>query len=523
MEFEKTSGDIKAIDKKVVHKVCSGQVILSLAIALKELVENSIDAGATVIDIVVKEYGSEFIEVSDNGSGIQKSNFKELALKHYTSKIENFSDLEKLGTLGFRGEALSSLCALAELEIITKHKSDEVASKISYDQNGIIKNITQMARQVGTTATLRNLFSSLPVRKKEFMKNLKREYGKMIQLLTAYCLVSKGIKFTCTNINNKGARQVVLSTQGSQSYRENIISIFGSKQISALIDVDILPPSELILNDFGIQHLKEKPLPFKLEFLISSGMHGSGRSTSDRQFFYINSRPVDSSKIAKVINDAYKEFNANQYPFIFLNIISQDTLVDVNVTPDKRQIFIENEKFLFATLKMSLLEAFKLFPSKILTQSNITTFTDSFTSENAKRKSTGSDFLNNFRKKSKRDSSNINLTFSEMEDNKQVKTADQKSGISNDNHFVEKEIIIKKELQSNSQTTKNVTKIMDIKVDNFFRDIKLKYVEEKTHEEILPKNDIDFKFEEENILCKNNINNESFDDTKKKRFYDNIR
>lgn len=116
------------------------------------------------------------------------------ALKHYTSKIRHFDDLVNLETLGFRGEALSSLCALSNLVVTTKHISAQFGVKLTYDQNGKIAEKSTVAREQGTTVTLTNLFSTLPVRRKEFMKNLKREFGKMCQMLYAYCLVSKGIK-----------------------------------------------------------------------------------------------------------------------------------------------------------------------------------------------------------------------------------------------------------------------------------------------------------------------------------------
>lgn len=117
-----------------------------------------------------------------------------VALKHYTSKIKKFEDLASLHTLGFRGEALSSLCALSNVTILTKHVAAEYASLITYDQNGHITKVDIGAREQGTTVSLRNLFLKLPVRRKEFMKNLKREFHKMCQLLHGYCLVSKGIR-----------------------------------------------------------------------------------------------------------------------------------------------------------------------------------------------------------------------------------------------------------------------------------------------------------------------------------------
>jgi DNA mismatch repair protein PMS2 len=187
--------------------------------------------------------------------------------------------------LGFRGEALSSLCALSDLTILTKHSTSEHATKITYDRNGRIINETLCAREQGTTVTLENLFSTLPVRRKEFMKNLKREFNKMCHLLYAYCLVSKGVKFSCTNTTNKGSRNTVVSTDGLSSIRENIINVFGAKQISSLIEVDSVRPEEPILSEYGIQLVEGEPLPFSFDLFVSSVMHGSGRSTNDRQFF----------------------------------------------------------------------------------------------------------------------------------------------------------------------------------------------------------------------------------------------
>lgn len=148
--------------------------------------------------------------MSDNGSGVKHENFQALskysptifiyilntasALKHHTSKIREFSDLESVETLGFRGEALSSLCALSDLSITTKHCDVDIGNKIMYDHEGNIMSNVPVARETGTTVCLTNLFSTLPVRRKEFLKNLKREFSKMCQLLYAYCLVSKGIR-----------------------------------------------------------------------------------------------------------------------------------------------------------------------------------------------------------------------------------------------------------------------------------------------------------------------------------------
>lgn len=418
-----TADVIQPINKETVHRICSGQVVLSVAIAVKELVENAIDANATNIEIRLKEYGSELVEVSDNGTGVRKENFAALTLKHYTSKIRQFSDLEFVSTLGFRGEALSSLCALCDLSIITKHESAEVATKLQYDHSGHIINQTPIARSQGTTVSLANLFSTLPVRRKEFIKNLKREYNKMCQLLYAYCLVSKGIKFTCSNQTAKGSKSTVVATQGLNSVRDNIVGVFGSKQISTLIEIELTEPEEKILQEYSIRRATADPLPFKLECYISSAMHGSGRSATDRQFYYINSRPCEPSKISKLVNEIYRQFNGNQYPFVYMNIMMESNQIDVNVTPDKRQIFMEQEKLLLATIKASLLEAFKVFPSTYKVQNvevskqigeNSTSprGTKRSLSEFAKSPTDSKSFLNSFRKKPK-DDNNANSTLKE--------------------------------------------------------------------------------------------------------------
>ncbi|KAF5272790.1 hypothetical protein FQA39_LY07817 [Lamprigera yunnana] len=355
--------DIKPINSNTVHRICSGQVVFNLAIAVKELVENAIDAKATKIEVRLTEYGSELVEVSDNGSGVRSDYFQALTLKHHTSKLKQFNDLESLETLGFRGEALSSLCALSSVVITTRHASSEYGTKISYDSNGVITHTVPAPREIGTTVSLESLFSSLPVRRRAFTKNLKKEYVKMCQLLYAYCLVSKGVKFTCTNMTRGQVRSVFVSTEGSNSVRENVISVFGTKQITSLLEINMIDPEEDVLNEYKIKLLPGEPLSFNFELIISSAVHGSGRSTNDRQFFYVNDRPCEPSKIIKLVNEIYKQFNPHQYPFVFLNIIMEKSCVDVNVTPDKRQIFLEKEKVLLATLKTSLLEVFKSCPS----------------------------------------------------------------------------------------------------------------------------------------------------------------
>ncbi|XP_050526436.1 mismatch repair endonuclease PMS2 isoform X2 [Daktulosphaira vitifoliae] len=347
------SSAIKPISKLDIHKICSGQVVLNLATAVKELIENSLDAKSLFVEIKLKEFGKDLIEVIDNGVGVHPDNFEGLGLKHHTSKIQDFSDLSSVETFGFRGEALSSLCALSDVIVITKHSSQICGTKLVFDHQGLIKSQVPYPRQVGTTVTLLNLFSTLPVRHKEFQRNLKKEFGKMIQVITGYCLVATSVKILCSN-QSKTLNNILLSTHGRSTVLENISCIFGSKQTSNLLVIKKVIPEEIYVET---QHF------FEIDGYISNCDHSCGRSSKDRQFYFINSRPCEPLKIIKIVNEIYHQYNQNQYPFVYLNILIERAQVDVNVTPDKRQIFLTNEKYLLTILRASLNKLYESIPS----------------------------------------------------------------------------------------------------------------------------------------------------------------
>ncbi|XP_026869287.1 mismatch repair endonuclease PMS2 isoform X1 [Electrophorus electricus] len=356
---------IKAIDKQSVHQICSGQVVLSLATAVKELVENSIDAGATNVDIRLKDNGVDLVEVSDNGRGVEEDNFVGLTLKHHTSKLRDFSDLTHVETFGFRGEALSSLCALSDLSVVTCHESSHVGTRLVFDRSGRLTQRAPHPRQQGTTVTLQQLFSTLPVRHKEFQRNIKKEYSKMIHVLQSYCVISTGVRVTCTNQIGQGKRSTVLCTSGSPSMRDNIGALFGPKQLQSLIPFQQISPTDNIKEDYGLNGEELPKDLFIISGYVSQADHGVGRSATDRQFFFINKRPCDPSKVSKLVNEVYHMFNRHQYPFVALNISVASECVDVNVTPDKRQIFLQEEKLLLAILKSSLLAMYETGVNKI--------------------------------------------------------------------------------------------------------------------------------------------------------------
>ncbi|XP_028383904.1 mismatch repair endonuclease PMS2 [Phyllostomus discolor] len=349
---------IKPIDRRSVHQICSGQVVLSLSSAVKELVENSLDAGATNIDLRLKDYGVDLIEVSDNGCGVEEENFEGLTLKHHTSKIQEFADLTQVETFGFRGEALSSLCALSDVTISTCHSSAKVGTRLVFDHNGKIVQKTPYPRPRGTTVSVQQLFYTLPVRHKEFQRNIKKEFAKMVHVLHAYCIISTGIRVSCTNQVAQGRRQPVAGTSGSSSIRDNIGCVFGQKQLQSLIPFVQLPPSDAVCEEFGLSGSDALHGLFHVSGFISHCTHGVGRSSTDRQFFFINWRPCDPAKVSRLVNEVYHMYNRHQYPFVVLNISVDSECVDINVTPDKRQILLQEEKLLLAVLKTSLLGMF---------------------------------------------------------------------------------------------------------------------------------------------------------------------
>lgn len=337
MEKDNGSPVVRAINKSVVHRICSGQVILDLSSAVKELVENSLDAGASSIEICLKEYGEESFKVIDNGCGISPTNFKVLALKHHTSKIGDFADLQSLKTYGFRGEALSSLCALGSLTIETRTKDEPIGTHLTFAHSGLVTAEKKTARQVGTTVTVEKLFSNLPVRSKEFSRNIRREYGKLISLLNAYAVIAKGVRLQCTNLSGKSSKSMVLKTQGSGSLKDNIITVFGLSTFQSLETLSL--------------SLSEG---CRVEGFLSKTGYGNGRNSGDRQYFYVNGRPVDVPKLSKLVNELYRTSNSKQYPVAIMNFIIPTTTYDINVTPDKRKVFFSDEGSLMVSLREAI-------------------------------------------------------------------------------------------------------------------------------------------------------------------------
>ncbi|PKX99147.1 ATP-binding mismatch repair protein PMS1 [Aspergillus novofumigatus IBT 16806] len=331
---------IKAIEARSVHQIQSGQVIVDLCSVVKELVENSLDAGATSIEVRFKNNGLDSIEVQDNGSGISPENYENVALKHYTSKLSSYEDLSRLHTFGFRGEALSPK-----------------ATKLEFETSGKLSKTQVVAGQKGTTASVEGLFKKLPVRRRELEKNIKREYGKVLNLLHAYACISTGVRFSVRNTVGKNRNVVVFSTNGNQTTKENIANVYGAKTLLALIPLDLT--LEFEPSAAGRRTAEGELHIIRVKGHISRPVFGEGRQTPDRQMFFVNSRPCGLPQIAKAFNEVYKSFNVSQSPFVFADLHMDTNAYDVNVSPDKRTILLHDAGALIDSLKQSLTEMFE--------------------------------------------------------------------------------------------------------------------------------------------------------------------
>lgn len=359
---------------------------------VKELVENGVDAGATnigkpqsimlswwslliiILEIRFKNQGLDSIEVQDNGGGISPDNYETLALKHYTSKLSTYEDLTSLETFGFRGEALSSLCALSRFSVTTCLASDAPkGSRLEFETSGKLRGTSVIAAQKGTTVHIEGLFHNLPVRRRELERNIKREWNKVIGVLNQYACILTGVKFTVSQQPNKGKKIVLFSTKGNNTTRENIVNVFGAKTLTVLIALELkleLEPTSAPSQRRSTQE-NGSTKEIQVRGHVSRPTHGEGRQTPDRQMFFVNGRPCGLPQFAKVFNEVYKTYNSSQSPFIFADIQLDTHLYDVNVSPDKRTIMLHDQSRLLDNLRESLVALFEAQDYSIpLTQLN---------------------------------------------------------------------------------------------------------------------------------------------------------
>ena len=316
--------EIQLLDQATINQIAAGEVIDRPSSVVKELLENAIDAKAKAITVEIKDGGISFIRITDNGCGIEKDQVRKAFLRHATSKLHTIDDLLDIGSLGFRGEALSSIAAIAQVELISK--PPEAMLGISYQiEDGEEKSLTQIGAPDGTTILVRNLFYHVPARKK-FLKTAATEGNYINQLMENMAMLRPDISMRFIN-----GGQNKLYTSGNGRLKDLIYTIYGREISSNVLEINYECPLFAVTGYIG------KPI-------ISRG---------NRTFenYYINGRFVKSRLIAAAIEQAYKPFMMqHRYPFTVLHIKIKPELIDVNVHPAKMEVRFQQENEIYELL-----------------------------------------------------------------------------------------------------------------------------------------------------------------------------
>lgn len=331
---------INVLDAQTVNKIAAGEVVDRPASVVKELVENAIDAGATAVAIEIKDGGISFIRVTDNGEGIARSQVPTAFLAHATSKIQSVEDLLSVTSLGFRGEALSSIAAVAKVELLTKSKEDFLGTR--YVIEGALEKVFDDAGVPdGTTFIVRDLFFNTPARRK-FLKSAQTEASYVIEHIEHAMLSNPNISFKLT-VNGK----VKLQSSGNGNMLDVIYSIYGRDIANAVIPVSA--------NNYDM----------KVTGFI--GKPELSRGNRNFMLYFINGRPVKSKVINNACEEAFKQYlMLHKYPLLFLYIEMPSHLLDVNVHPQKMEIrFLEEQEvysFIKDTVSVALSERELIVP-----------------------------------------------------------------------------------------------------------------------------------------------------------------
>ena len=303
---------IHVLDSRTIDRIAAGEVVERPASVVKELVENAIDAGSTAITVEVKEGGIEFIRVTDNGCGIEREQLPTAFLRHATSKIEDADDLNHIASLGFRGEALSSIAAVSRVEIITKRKENLTGTRMVLE-GAKEQSIDEIGAPDGTTFLMRNLFFNTPVRRK-FLKQPATEGSYITDLMEHLALSRPDISFKFVLGN-----QTRFHTSGNGDLREVIYRIYGREIAAQLV------PIQMEENGIKVEGYLGKPV------LV--------RSNRNFEIYFINGRFIRSGVIAKAIEEGYKQYlMQHKFPLCVLHITMDTETVDVNVHPSKMDV-----------------------------------------------------------------------------------------------------------------------------------------------------------------------------------------
>lgn len=334
---------IRLLDSKTINKIAAGEVVESPKSVVKELTENAIDAGASSVTVEIKEGGISYIRVTDNGSGIPKEQVKSAFLRHATSKMSQIEDLEHIFTLGFRGEALASIAAVAQVEMLTKTKDEETGTRICIGA-GEIETMEDAACREGTSITVKNLFYNVPARRK-FLKKPATESGYVSDLMNKIALGHPEVAIQYINNGN-----TVLRTAGNNDPKTAVFYVYGKDAANHML------PLSYQKGEYAVSGLIGKP-----ELC---------RANRNYENLFINGRFIKNAVVSAAVEDAYKtKLLIGKFPVFVLNLEVEPALVDVNVHPAKLEVRFKNDdevyEFFYQAVSKALQETV-LIPKVVL-------------------------------------------------------------------------------------------------------------------------------------------------------------
>lgn len=321
-------GNIVLLDELTINQIAAGEVIERPASVIKEMVENSIDAGATNITVEIKNGGISYIKVSDNGKGIAQDDLEIAFERHATSKIRSAEDLDTVTSMGFRGEALASIAAIANVEMVSKTEEQEIGYKVVVEAGNILEK-EEAGCRTGTTITVRNLFFNTPVRYK-FLKKDYTESGYIEDVITRIALVNPNIAIRLINTG-----KTVIQTNGNGDLKSVIYSIYGKDVANGIME-----------------------LSYKYEDITVTGVIGKpeiARSNRSNQLFFVNKRYIKDKTLTAATEQAYKGLiPIGKFGFVVLNLEMSPAKVDVNVHPAKLEVRFQEENKVFQAIYHSI-------------------------------------------------------------------------------------------------------------------------------------------------------------------------
>ena len=328
-------GNIVLLDELTINKIAAGEVIERPASVIKEMVENSIDAGATNITVEIKNGGISYIKVTDNGKGIAQDDLEIAFERHATSKIRSAEDLNTVTSMGFRGEALASIAAISKVELVSKTKEQDTGYKVVVEAGDVLEK-EETGCQNGTSITVRNLFFNTPVRYK-FLKKDYTESGYIEDVITRIALVNPNISIKLINTG-----KTVIQTNGSGNLKDVVYSIYGKDVANGINETT-----------------------YKYEDITITGVVGKpqiARSNRANQLFFVNKRYIKDKTLLAATEQAYKGLiPIGKFGFVILNIEMNPAKVDVNVHPAKLEVRFQEESKVFQaiyhTIKDTLLKS----------------------------------------------------------------------------------------------------------------------------------------------------------------------